>query len=85
MSGLAAIDGVAEVRGRGLMVGLTLADGLDAPAARDRCLDAGLVLNCPGPGDAATAAAADREWRGRGRGAGHHPGRYQRRMTQAVR
>jgi len=49
MRGLAAIDGVAEVRGRGLMVGLTLAEGLDAPAARDRCLDAGLVLNCPGP------------------------------------
>ena len=39
-----------EVRGRGLMIGLTLADGLDAPAVRDRCLDRGLVLNCPGPG-----------------------------------
>ena len=50
MDGLAAIDGVAEVRGRGLMIGLTLADGLDAPAVRDRCLDGGLVLNCPGPG-----------------------------------
>ena len=50
MDGLAAIDGVAEVRGRGLMIGLTLAEGLDAPAVRDRCLEAGLVLNCPGPG-----------------------------------
>ncbi|HYH61618.1 MAG TPA: acetylornithine/succinylornithine family transaminase [Solirubrobacterales bacterium] len=50
MAGLAAIDGVAEVRGRGLMVGLTLDDGLDAAVARDRCLEAGLVLNCPGPG-----------------------------------
>jgi len=50
MKGLAAIEGVAEVRGRGLMVGLTLREGLDAPAVRDHCLDAGLVLNCPGPG-----------------------------------
>ncbi len=50
MDGLSQIEGVAEVRGRGLMVGLTLADGLDAPRVRDRCLDGGLVLNCPGPG-----------------------------------
>ncbi len=50
MEGLAAIDGVAEVRGRGLMIGLTLEDGIDASAVRDRCLEAGLVLNCPGPG-----------------------------------
>ncbi len=50
MSGLGEIEGVAEVRGRGLMVGLTLAEGLDAPAVRDRCLEAGLVLNCPGAG-----------------------------------
>ena len=32
------------------MIGLTLADDLDAPTVRDRCLEAGLVLNCPGPG-----------------------------------
>ncbi len=50
MTGLAALDGVAEVRGRGLMVGVTLAHGIDAAAARDRCLEAGLVINCPGPG-----------------------------------
>ncbi len=49
MDALSAIDGIAEVRGRGLMVGLTLDRELDAPAVRDRCLDAGLVLNCPGP------------------------------------
>ena len=47
---LAAVDGVAEVRGRGLMIGLTLADGIDAQAVRDRALDAGLVINCPGEG-----------------------------------
>ncbi len=50
VDGLAAIDGVAEVRGRGLMIGLNFADGLDAPTVRDRCLDTGLVINCPGPG-----------------------------------
>ena len=50
LGNLTAIDGVAEVRGRGLMIGLTLAGGLDAPTVRDRCLDEGLVLNSPGPG-----------------------------------
>ncbi len=50
IDGLEAIDGIAEVRGRGLMIGMTLADGLDAPEVRDRCLEAGLVINCPGPG-----------------------------------
>jgi predicted acetylornithine/succinylornithine family transaminase len=50
MQGLSAIDGVAEVRGRGLMIGATLAGGVDAPSVRDRCLDQGLVINCPGPG-----------------------------------
>jgi len=50
MEGLETIEGVIDVRGRGLMIGLTLAAGLDAPAVRDRCLEAGLVLNCPGSG-----------------------------------
>jgi predicted acetylornithine/succinylornithine family transaminase len=50
MAGLSTFEGVADVRGRGLMVGVTLADGLDAVAVRDRCLEAGLVINCPGPG-----------------------------------
>lgn len=50
MDGLRKLDGVAEVRGRGLMVGTTLADGLDAARVRDRCLEIGLVINCPAPG-----------------------------------
>lgn len=48
--GLAALAGVAEVRGRGLMLGVTLTGALDAAAVRDRCLELGLVVNCPGPG-----------------------------------
>ncbi|MEJ7875195.1 MAG: acetylornithine/succinylornithine family transaminase [Solirubrobacterales bacterium] len=49
LEGLAGVDGVGDVRGRGLMVGVTLADGLDAQAVRDHCLESGLVVNCPGP------------------------------------
>ena len=48
--GLGELDGVAEVRGRGLMVGATLAEGLDAAAVARRCLESGLVINVPGPG-----------------------------------
>jgi acetylornithine/N-succinyldiaminopimelate aminotransferase len=47
---LGELDGVAEVRGRGLMVGVTLADALDATDVAARALEAGLVLNVPGPG-----------------------------------
>lgn len=46
--GLERIDGVDEVRGRGLMVGLTLAEGLDAAAIGARALEDGLVINVPG-------------------------------------
>jgi acetylornithine/N-succinyldiaminopimelate aminotransferase len=47
--GLGALEGIAEVRGRGLMIGAGLADGLDARAIAARALDAGLVINVPGP------------------------------------
>jgi acetylornithine/N-succinyldiaminopimelate aminotransferase len=47
-NGLAAIDGVVEVRGRGLMVGVTLAEDRDAAATAARALEGGLVLNVPG-------------------------------------
>jgi predicted acetylornithine/succinylornithine family transaminase len=50
MRGLADIDAVADVRGRGLMVGVTLGEGWDAATVAARCLDAGLVINVPGPG-----------------------------------
>ena len=50
--GLASIDGIAEVRGRGLMVGASLqGDGhLDAATVVRRALEAGLVINSPAPG-----------------------------------
>ena len=47
-AGLSALDGIAEVRGRGLMVGTTLAAGIDAGAVAAHALEAGLVLNVPG-------------------------------------
>ena len=45
--GLRELDGVAEVRGRGLMVGAGLADGIEAGGVRDRALELGLVVNAP--------------------------------------
>jgi acetylornithine/N-succinyldiaminopimelate aminotransferase len=50
MGRLGELDGIAEVRGRGLMVGVTLADGLDAAEVAARALADGLVINVPGPG-----------------------------------
>ena len=50
MAGLGGLDQVADVRGRGLMVGVSLAEGIDAPAVARRALEGGLVINVPGPG-----------------------------------
>ena len=47
-AGLGEIEGITEVRGRGLMVGVSLAEGLDAAATAARALELGLVLNVPG-------------------------------------
>ena len=47
-AGLAELDGVAEVRGRGLMVAVTLDDGIDAAAVATAALAERLVLNVPG-------------------------------------
>jgi acetylornithine/N-succinyldiaminopimelate aminotransferase len=45
---LEALDGVVETRGRGLMVGVGLADGIDAAAVGADLLRRGLVVNVPG-------------------------------------
>jgi predicted acetylornithine/succinylornithine family transaminase len=47
---LEEIDGVREVRGRGLMIGVGLADGIDAAELGLALLAAGLVVNVPAPG-----------------------------------
>jgi acetylornithine/N-succinyldiaminopimelate aminotransferase len=48
--GLLALEGVGEVRGRGLMVGVGLAEGLDAHAVGADLLERGLVVNVPAAG-----------------------------------
>jgi acetylornithine/succinyldiaminopimelate/putrescine aminotransferase len=49
-AGLLAIDGVVEVRGRGLMLGVGLAEGIDAADLGARLLERGLIVNVPEPG-----------------------------------
>ena len=46
---LARLNGVAGVRGRGLMLGAELTEGLDARRAYSDLLDAGLVVNAVNP------------------------------------
>lgn len=48
--GLLALEGVAAVRGRGLMVGVGLGDGIDAAAVGADLLQRGLIVNAPEPG-----------------------------------
>ncbi len=43
-------EGVAEVRGRGLMLGVGLAEGIDAGAVGADLLRRGLIVNAPEPG-----------------------------------
>ena len=45
---LAAVDGVTEVRGEGLLIGFDL-DAEVGPAAVTAALDAGYIINSPGP------------------------------------
>jgi acetylornithine/N-succinyldiaminopimelate aminotransferase len=49
-TGLEELDGVAGTRGRGLMIGVELAEGLDAGEIRDALLADGLIVNAPVPG-----------------------------------
>lgn len=46
---LGRIEGVAEVRGRGLMIGLGLEDGLDARDLNAGLLERGFIANAPRP------------------------------------
>jgi acetylornithine/N-succinyldiaminopimelate aminotransferase len=46
---LLALDGVVGVRGFGLMLGVELADGLDARVAYTDLLDVGLIVNAVNP------------------------------------
>jgi predicted acetylornithine/succinylornithine family transaminase len=48
--GLLALDGVREVRGRGLMLGVGLDEGIDAAAVGADLLERGLVANVPEAG-----------------------------------
>jgi acetylornithine/N-succinyldiaminopimelate aminotransferase len=48
--GLEALDGVRETRGRGLMIGVGLEEGIDAGALGADLLERGLVVNVPAPG-----------------------------------
>jgi acetylornithine/N-succinyldiaminopimelate aminotransferase len=48
--GLLALDGVNEVRGRGLMAGVGLENGVDATALGASLLERGLIVNVPEPG-----------------------------------
>ncbi|MBS1880921.1 MAG: acetylornithine/succinylornithine family transaminase [Actinobacteria bacterium] len=48
-AGLEALDGVRGVRGRGLMLGVALEEGVDGPALGADLLGRGLVVNVPRP------------------------------------
>jgi acetylornithine/N-succinyldiaminopimelate aminotransferase len=48
-SGLEELPGVAGTRGRGLMIGVALDDGIDAAAVGADLLERGLVVNVPVP------------------------------------
>jgi predicted acetylornithine/succinylornithine family transaminase len=48
--GLLALDGVGEVRGRGLMLGVGLEEGIDAARLGADLLERGLIVNVPEPG-----------------------------------
>jgi predicted acetylornithine/succinylornithine family transaminase len=46
---IGALDGVREVRGRGLILGVGLVDGIDAATIAGALLEDGLIVNAPEP------------------------------------
>jgi predicted acetylornithine/succinylornithine family transaminase len=46
---IGALDGVREVRGRGLILGVGLVDGMDAATIAGALLEDGLIVNAPEP------------------------------------
>ena len=65
-AGLADVDGVTEVRGEGLLIGFDL-DADVAPAVVTAGLEAGFIVNSPGPAHHPACPAADPH---------HGPGRH---------
>lgn len=49
-AGLEGHPAITDIRGRGLMLGLALTDGVEAPAVARTALESGLVVNAPNPG-----------------------------------
>jgi acetylornithine/succinyldiaminopimelate/putrescine aminotransferase len=49
-AGLGDLPGVAGTRGRGLMVGVAIEEGIDTAAVGADLLERGLVVNVPAPG-----------------------------------
>ncbi len=47
MAGLRAIPGVRDVRGAGLLIGVVLESGIDAPSVVAQALEEGLIVNAP--------------------------------------
>ena len=48
-AGLEGHPAITDIRGRGLMLGLALADGVEAAAVARTALEGGLVVNAPNP------------------------------------
>lgn len=49
VDGLRNVSGVADIRGRGLMLGVELADGFEAKAVYSDLLERGLIVNVVTP------------------------------------
>jgi acetylornithine/succinyldiaminopimelate/putrescine aminotransferase len=46
---VSAIPGVASIRGEGLLIGVQLEEGVDAPAVYARMLEHGIICNAVNP------------------------------------